>query len=309
MHLAKVLWAASADLPAGWPLLSHAHCFYHLFFVRSGKTIMLAGGKSYSLKQGDCIIIPPGVLHEIPAEEHSLLVSYEVKFTIEDPYLENSLNRGQPLIYEGVSYIGLSMQHIVYSWAVNDPESRDRANIFLSSMLLSVTSEQPHEQLRVSSYIDITPFPKLVKQIIQYIESNHTEPFSLEQLASEVGYNKRYLCSAFKRSTGITILDYLNHVRIRHAAQCFYYHNVPISVIAQCVGFVTPVHFTRVFKNLVGVSPSRFRSYYSLAYMDETEDERLTTTQFSVYEEVLGERILPLDDAIQALKELGQRAI
>lgn len=308
MPLAKVLWAAATDLPAGWPLLSHAHPFFHLFRIRSGKAKILIDGKPYMLTSGSCIIIPPGCLHEIPADEHSLLITNEVKFTIEDENLRKILTDASPVVLENAPYVGQSIQNILYSWATGAPGYRDNSDIYLSAMLLSVATEQPLTEAHISTYIDTAPYPKLIKQIIRYIEDNHAESFSLDLLAGELGYNKRYLCSAFKNSTGITILDYLNHVRIRHATNCFYYYDVPITVIAQFVGFITPVHFTRVFKKLVGISPSRFRSCYCLANIDATENQRLTTPQFSVYEEVLGVKILPLEEAIRALRELGKRA-
>lgn len=308
MALAKVLWAAATDLPAGWPLLSHAHAFYHLFYIRSGKAVIRVGERSYNLTGDSCMIIPPGVLHEIPAEEHSLLTANEVKFTVEDPALQQALANHSPLLLNHAPYIGQSMQKIVFSWSSTDPSYREYANIFLSAMLLSIAEDQSLTETQISTYIDTAPYPRLVKQIIRYIEDTHTESFLLETLAQDLGYNKRYLCSAFKKATGITILDYLNHVRIRHATNCFYYYNVPISVIAQFVGFVTPLHFTRVFKKLVGISPSRFRSCYGLAQIDAAEDKRLTTPQFSMYEELLGVKILPLPEAILALKELGRLA-
>ena len=106
--------------------------------------------------------------------------------------------------------------------------------------------------------------------------------------------------------TGYTILDYLNHVRIRHATNCFYYYDVPIGVIAENVGFITAVHFTRVFKKLVGISPSTFRNYYNLG-SDLSESRRLTGNEVSAYDKILGVKILPLDDAVKALLELGKR--
>lgn len=309
MALAKVLWAAATDLPAGWPLLSHAHAFFHLFYIRSGRTTFIVDGKDYILTAGSCIIIPPGCLHEIPAEGHPLLISNEVKFTVENKKIRDLITKDGPKVLENMPYIGQSTQNIVFSWASSDPSYQDNADTYLSAMLLSIPAEEPLTEAHISTYIDTTPYPKLIKQMIRYLEDTHTEAFRLEQMAQDLGYNKRYLCSAFKKATGITILDYLNHVRIRHATNCFYYYNVPISVIAQSVGFVTPVHFTRVFKSLVGISPSRFRSCYSLAQIDASEDKRLTTPQFSVYEEILGVKILPLDEAIAALLELGRQAI
>ena len=77
-------------------------------------------------------------------------------------------------------------------------------------------------------------------------------------------------------------------------------------MIAENVGFITAVHFTRVFKKLVGISPSTFRSHYNLGH-DPSENRRLTGSEVSAYDEILGVKILPLDDAVQALRELGRR--
>ena len=179
------------------------------------------------------------------------------------------------------------------------------AGMFLSAMLTAIVTA-PTAEKQVSTYIETACYPPLIRRIIHYIEQTHTDSFSLDQLAKQLGYNKRYLCSAFRNATGYTILDYLNHVRIRHATNCFYYYDVPIGVIAETVGFITAVHFTRVFKKLVGISPSTFRSHYNLGN-DPSESRRLTGSELSVYDEILGVKILPLDDAVQALLELGRR--
>ena len=100
-------------------------------------------------------------------------------------------------------------------------------------------------------------------------------------------------------------MEYLHHVRIRHATRCFYYHDVPVSITAQCVGFTTSLHFTRVFKQLVGITPSQFREHYSLNKHDISERDRLATPYLSVYEEILGVKRLHLNESIKALRQLG----
>ena len=298
MIQAKVLWALSSDLPAGWPLLSHAHSFYHLFCLQSGKAVFILDGTPTEVQAGQCLIIPPGMTHEVPAEEHSLLTAYEVKFTLDTP-------APLPLLCPMDDYMERSLQNILYSWTLGEDPDRKDAGMFLSAMLTAVVTA-PTAEKQVSTYIETACYSTLIRRIIHYIEQTHTDAFSLDQLAAELDYNKRYLCSAFRRATGYTILDYLNHVRIRHATNCFYYYDVPIGVIAEHVGFITAVHFTRVFKSLVGISPSAFRSRYNLG--SDLSESRLTGSKLSTYDEVLGVKILPLPDAVQALLELGRRA-
>ena len=295
---ANVLWAISSDLPAGWPLLSHAHSFYHLFCLQTGKAVFILDGVPHEVQAGQCLIIPPGTTHEVPAEEHSLLTACEVKFTLSAP-------AELPLVCATDDYIERSLQNILYSWTLGEDPDRKDASMFLSAMLTAIVTA-PTAEKQVSTYIETAVYPPLIRKVIHYIEQTHTETFSLDQLAQTLGYNKRYLCSAFRQNTGYTILDYLNHVRIRHATNCFYYYDVPIGVIAEHVGFITAVHFTRVFKKLVGISPSTFRSRYNLG--NDPAENRLTDRKQSVYDEVLGDKILKLDDAVQALLELGRRA-
>lgn len=299
MIRAHVLWASNSDLPAGWPLLGHAHAFYHLFYLRSGQVEFLLDGKACALRAGQLLIIPPGMTHEVAADAHSLLDTDEIKFTAEGA-------AALPLVCDADIYLQRSVQHIIYSWATSKDMAQTNADLFLSAMLTALqTGANAQEQ--VSTYITVDRYCPLTCRIIHYIESTHTEAFSLDRLAQTLGYNKRYLCSVFRKNTGSTILDYLNHVRIRHAVSCFYYHNAPVGVVAEYVGYITPVYFTRVFKKLVGVSPSTFCSYYRLDNTDLAENSRLTGSSLSQYDEILGVKILPLETAAQALLELGHR--
>ena len=302
----KILWAATSDLPPGWPILNHSHEFYHLMFICSGKAMFILDGIPYQVSKGDCVMIAPHVTHEVPADSHSLLDVYELKFTLSDSSIDTLLKRTEPVINGNVANMEQTLQYIIHNWAVNDACSQEIAETLLSSMLLTIQMTLSIIPDQVSTYIDTSSYTNLVKRVIQYVESVHTESFTLDEMETVLGYNKRYLCTVFKQYTGITIVEYLHHVRIRHATRCFYYHDVPVSITAQCVGFSSPLHFTRVFKALVGITPSQFRELYSLNKHDISERERLATPYLSVYEEILGVKRLPLHISIEALRKLGE---
>jgi len=306
MNPVKILWSARGELPAGWQLSDHTHSFYHLFYVSSGKVSFFLNQQFYELTAGTCVLIPPDTLHGIPAEDHTLLDALEVKFTLADKNLETALGMRSPIIRDDNRHMEHTLQQIVYSWAISTPFYQDAACTLLSSLLLSIQLYDLTEGAAYSSYIDVSPYSELTRRVIAWLEENHTDTIHLCDLAAHIGCNKQYLCTAFKQDTGVTIVSYLNHIRIRHATFCFYYHNGAISVIAQHVGFTTIVHFNRVFKELVGVSPSVYRECFSLD--DTTENHRLTKTYLSLYEELLGNKILPLSQSVEALRLLGDYA-
>ena len=298
----EILWAASSDLPAGWPLAGHTHSYYHLFYIVSGTGTFLLDGKAVPASSGSCLIIPPGVYHEMEADSHSLLDTREIKFILRSPEIEQVLRENGPVIRSASGFIDKATQYIVFNWSRQDPLVRDYMDSFLCSLLLS-----PHLEKSIagncSSYIDVAPYPELVRRIISCVEASHTEPFRLDSLAEELGYNKRYLCTLFRKETSLTIVEYLSHIRIRHAVLELYYHDVPVSVVAQRVGFITPLHFTRVFKAAIGIPPSVFKGRYSPSSGGDPllrgVDDPLAAC------EKLFVKVLPLPDSVRFLRQLG----
>ena len=81
-----------------------------------------------------------------------------------------------------------------------------------------------------------------------------------------------------------------------------------VSVISQHVGFTTYVHFARTFRKLVGISPSQYWELYSL-HNKETLEGKQTSPYTDLYEQLLGSRILQVQEAIDNLRQLGEFAL
>ena len=85
------------------------------------------------------------------------------------------------------------------------------------------------------------------------------EPLTLDRLAQDLQYGKSCLCGTFKKDTGTTIVDCLNTIRIRHAADLLAYSDIDIAQVSQLCGFASPNNFSRVFQKYVGVNPRQCR--------------------------------------------------
>jgi len=102
--------------------------------------------------------------------------------------------------------------------------------------------------------------PPVITRARQFIHEHQHEDLSLGQVSKAVHTSTFYFCKLFKKSTGINFTDYLSRVRIEKARQLLLNPNLRVSEIAYDVGFQSLTHFNRVFKRIVGQSPTQYRA-------------------------------------------------
>ncbi len=91
------------------------------------------------------------------------------------------------------------------------------------------------------------------------MEMNFIRPFTLKELAKSANLSVPHFCAEFKRSFGISPVEYLIQVRMKHAAILLRDINRRVSEIGGQVGYSDLFYFSRLFKKRFGVSPLEFR--------------------------------------------------
>jgi signal transduction histidine kinase/DNA-binding LacI/PurR family transcriptional regulator/AraC-like DNA-binding protein/ActR/RegA family two-component response regulator len=99
----------------------------------------------------------------------------------------------------------------------------------------------------------------LVKRAVAYFQQNYDQALTRSMVADEIGVSNDYLSTIFKRELGLTLWDYLNRYRITCARRLLDGSNQTITEVAHAVGFDDPAYFSRIFRRLVGMSPSAYR--------------------------------------------------
>lgn len=84
--------------------------------------------------------------------------------------------------------------------------------------------------------------------------------WTLQTLAEEVHLSPTHLSRVFVEAFGRTPLSYLNMLRSEEMARLLRETDLPIGTIAPQVGWADPGHAARVFREHVGVTPSRYRA-------------------------------------------------
>ncbi len=87
----------------------------------------------------------------------------------------------------------------------------------------------------------------------------------MDELADKCGVSKSHLCRVFKKATGQTASQYLNHVRIERACRMLADTDISIEEIAYAAGFSNASYFFRVFRKEVGKLPLEWRKTHSVA--------------------------------------------
>ena len=99
-----------------------------------------------------------------------------------------------------------------------------------------------------------------VKRAIGYIKSHFDEPLSVDAVASTVNVSKYYFCREFHSETGLTVVRYINNLRCREAQKLLCDEKYTISEIARMCGFENVSYFSRIYKQIIGETPTKTRS-------------------------------------------------
>ncbi len=101
--------------------------------------------------------------------------------------------------------------------------------------------------------------PPVITRAKKYIEEHQTEDISLGDVAKAVNTSTFYFCKMFKKVAGINFTDYVTRLRLERAKNLLINPNLRISEIAFEVGFQSLTNFNRVFKRILGQSPTEYR--------------------------------------------------
>jgi AraC-like DNA-binding protein/ligand-binding sensor protein len=168
---------------------------------------------------------------------------------------EAQFDRTAKLIEEwGIQIDKMRMKQAYFATRVVPPKQHDSVVKLLSifAQHLSILSNQvivQHENAE----------PPVITRAKEYINEHQTEDLRLGQVARAVHTSTFYFCKMFKKVTGINFTDYLSRVRIEKAKNLLLNPNLRVSEIAFEVGFQSLTHFNRVFKKILGQSPTEYR--------------------------------------------------
>ncbi|MEK4513290.1 AraC family transcriptional regulator [Paenibacillus anaericanus] len=104
--------------------------------------------------------------------------------------------------------------------------------------------------------------PESVKLVIEYLHTNYKQKIKLDDLTAIFHANKTTLNEHFKKSTGLSLIAYLNKIRMQMADSMLRNTTLPTTEIMERIGIHDDAHFLRNFRKYSGYSPAEYRTKY-----------------------------------------------
>lgn len=103
---------------------------------------------------------------------------------------------------------------------------------------------------------------ELVCQILEFLDSNINRKISIQEIVLKFSYDRYYIMKRFKKEMGVSILLYVNQMRIYHSIFDIQKTNFSVTRIAIENGFSSLEYFSEMFFKIMGVSPRVYKNYY-----------------------------------------------
>jgi AraC-like DNA-binding protein len=258
----QILWVSRSQITPGAGVKSHIHPYYHMFFVQAGRFRFCAAGRDYDLQPGHTLLVPPNTNHGYKNETDCQGEYLELKFALSETAPDARL-LGNNVQHTDSPLVAALFSQIIQEYSDLGKVADDAAAAYLAALLSALSKNKRYDsQPRQFRHVDASGCTELSQKIIHYLEAHYSEDLSLDSLAEALGYHKSYLCVAFKKDTRQTILDCLNTIRIRSAAELIIYSDNTLPQVAELCGFSSVSHFNRVFLKYAGITPGHCRQAY-----------------------------------------------
>jgi len=258
----------------------HHHPQCEITVVRKSGTVRVVGDKIAELTPGDMVFLGPDVLHDYrnTNEEGELGPPVEaivVQFLPDLPGLMGLDAQGLPSMQpverllkrasHGLEIVGQTRE-VAAAFIEQMLEVQGMKRVILLLQLIDLLAEStemieicalaPAQEQRAPVAAD------RIGTVCAYIESFYAEPIYVEQLATMVGLGKSAFSRLFRKSTGRTVPQFVNGVRVAHACRLLVETDLTVSQISRDCGFVSPAHFQRQFREQQQCSPLHYRAKF-----------------------------------------------
>lgn len=270
--------AYHSDENGNYPL--HCHSYYEISFIISGERWQLFNGKKYHIKKNTLFLIPPLVMHgnDNITDIEDIVLQFSASFlsslsTIIRPEMKLVIDSELPFIelcetdnaYDVMKKLALNSekekklyQNEAWDLQLAAAIECERNSLVFELFSSLVADGKAHFSEKNSNLTKLNA----LNDIISYITNNPKcipDMNTAAQMANISYYN---FSRIFKEATGMNYSEYTNTVRIGHAEGLLMNSDLTIAEIAEAIGVDTPSYFTKLFKQVIGFSPTEYRRMY-----------------------------------------------
>lgn len=230
-----------------WCFEQHNHDVIEMMYFRSGDGNIKVSSQIIPISHYDVIIYPALAMHK-----ESLTPSVRQEVICIRVAVSGGLELGDPIhIKDQNQVLGMLFRRIHQDY--HNPETKEQINLIEDyARLLLLTCIKAHAEAYPNrDYLDI---------VLEYITDHYCEKITVPGLAHLVHVSDAYLNKCFKKKTGMSIIKYVNLLRLEKGKHMMIATNYPLEYISVSVGFSSSKYFSRIFKQYTQLTPSEYRT-------------------------------------------------
>ena len=233
--------------------------YYLIHYIHRGKGIFKVGGNEFELKRGEGFVIWPHLLSYYQADQNNPWHYSWIGFTglkAEDYLREAGITEDKPFFKaqnpEQISAIFNEMTE-----TGNLKKSKEIKLMGLLYLFFSEIIENSNHQLKNNTDLK----QEYLKNAVNYIDRNYSRPdLKISDIASYLNLNRSYLWQLFNDLLNKSPQQYLIEFRMEKAALLLENYKLKVKSAALSVGYTDPFNFSKIFKKVMGCSPSLYKN-------------------------------------------------
>lgn len=286
-------------LPAHSTTFVHYHPAFEVHFVTGGRGILFTATEEFPLQKGDLIVTPPDIFHGFQGDPICYKGCFQFTYAIRDTYddlfpeieitdlIKMLTNMNQCKIIHSFDMIPWVKQ-ILEEFNQNQPGCYMKIQGMFTHLLIdllraasqNIQQIQPEVQPDSASPIRF-PLKTLdesrMRVIDMFFSSNRLlrDQPNLEQLADQLNLSIKQTQRVIQQLYGKSYRQIVTDIQIEVAKHFLAASTLPISDIAELIGFMDRRNFSRRFSQTTGCSPAKYRSMYSIPAYTRTQPIRM----------------------------------
>lgn len=241
---------------------SLVHChedFYELILITSGKWQHTIGNITTTLFPGTLLLFKPGITHLLFTDSPQ---STHFVFCVEHHYFERHIGQifptfdlnsftnyiSRPIASEKMRYI----EYLGKNLCKNPKFARTMGN----ELLLLCISDFMY-------LIEAQDYSSHITDIIQKLNNHVYINTSVKDICAKYPHSQTALLQQFKKTTGMTIVQYKAKQKMRYACQLLAQTNLSLLEISSFLQYDSLSYFLHIFKKTYGITPTEYRKTHS----------------------------------------------
>lgn len=249
------------DYLPNWYFFWHLHnSAAELVVITAGHGFLNIGNKKIPLSKGYVCIVPPHILHYYSSSEHDALNYYSIGIQTEDTdnelafFFRNLDCSVIPMESENC-FLESSCRVLAAQLKSNGNYADEVFQSVLYGMLIWIRRQAQTMRIEPVAHSKFA-----IQDVLAYISEHYPENLNLNQLSHRFGISPVHLSRLFKQVCGISPINYVIYYRITQAVIMLQKTDMSIADITSAVGYQNQAHFTKLFSQHIGYTPTDFRT-------------------------------------------------